>query len=486
MSTSNLQSPCLIKSTKSRVIGNSKALKAEVVRASQWPAHLAADLKQRLAGSQDERWSACKVLRAWVSVLAPYVVVAALVTQLEESRGCHDPWVQLLLFESLCCMSICSPRKPPRESLQQASSGRSQQRQHRISCHGNSTTALPAVTLYLERHSKDLCLPEQGHHPFFPLSSKWQKNRSEPYSRRSSSSRSSKSSGGRDGSTSTRATSLIDFAFLADKASAGAVATTPATSKKRRTVHCSNNSYSNNSSAPVATFPNNSIIWNNSSNNSRSSNKNNKSTAQPTNVAAVGGAGAAEAEVAAESPLLRKGNPQAEREDITQPARLSRAISAPTELEGFGTRAALGSAAAPAIAEEGFVSRKRQGHHHQEEQLRSPDASAAAAAATTSYSSPQRSSSLPLLSAVSLPLLQQPRQQQRRNLCFVASERNALRVASARPATALPPAAVAEAAFHDNAVSPQSSFSYDPVLSPARLLCLLPLTRVKRYIMLPR
>ncbi|KAL8445029.1 hypothetical protein Emed_005914 [Eimeria media] len=438
-------------------------------------------------------------------------------------------------------------RETPQESLQQASSSRSQQRQNRVSCHGNSTTALPAVTLHLERHSKDICLPEQGHHLSFPLSSKWQKKRSEPYSRSSSSSRSSKSSSGKDGSTSTRATSLIDFAFLADKASAGAVATTTASSKsaeqstaataatattavpltppppitasvaitaattaeaptittkasRSKAAHAAIEILATTRVATTATLegarnkglvptqgekgvqPSRPVCMHaiccgafslseESSREARSCTcfdpaagalaTSLSSHTSATNVAAVGGTAATEAEVAAESPLLRKGNHQADPDDTSQPARLGRAIIAPTEVERLGTRAVLGSAAAPTIAEEGFVSRKRQRHHHQEEQRCSPDAAAAAAAAATSCSSLQRSSSLPLLPAVSLPLLQQPRQQQRGKPCVVASERYALTVAPARPATALPPAAVAEAAFHVNAVSPQSNFSYD-------------------------
>ncbi|KAL8451788.1 hypothetical protein Emag_002611 [Eimeria magna] len=439
-------------------------------------------------------------------------------------------------------------REAPQESLHQAYSSSAQQQQHQLSCDGNGKAAAPAVPFYVERHNEGLSLSEQGHHPFFPLFLKWQKDRSELYSCSSSSSRSSKSSRGRDSSTSTRATSSIDSAFFAEKASAGAAATIAATSKSAElftsataataatavtltpppsviaavaiTATTTAETAAKTTKAPrskaaphaafeapttsrLATTPtlagarNRDFILTQrekavqpsrpvcmhaiccgilplSEQNSREARScicfdpavgaiaaSLASHTSATDVAA----GVAEAEVAAESPLRGKGNHQADGlEDITQEARLRRAIIAPTGVKRLGTCAAPVAAAAPALAEEGFASRKRQRHNHQEEQLCSPNA-AAAAAATTSCSSPQRSSSLSLLPAVSLPLLQQPRQQQGRKPCVVASELTALRVTSARAATALPRAAVAETAFHDKAASPQSSFSYERALT---------------------
>ncbi|KAL8428885.1 hypothetical protein ACSSS7_006936 [Eimeria intestinalis] len=378
-----------------------------------------------------------------------------------------------------CCRPASSPsafsaapRRAPQESLQGACNSRAQQRQHQPSSDGDGTTALPAAAPYL--NGEGLCFLDQDHHPFSPLSLKLQNGTvtattaatAVPLARTHSVTaaetiaaaataaaktvtRGSKAAeAALDASGTTRATTTATPAAKRDTRSAstqlekGVTPTTPAcmhaiccgalplseeSSREAGSCKCSD------PAAGIAASP--------------------AARTSVAEVAVAGGTRAAEA--AAESPFLRRGTQQAGGlEDIVQGARLRRTIITSTRAESVGGCAALGADVA-AIFQEGFASQKRRRHGHQEVQQCRPHATAAGAAAATSCSSLQRSRSPPLLPTLSVPLLQQLRQEQQRKPCAVVSEQSALRAASAKAPTELSRAPVIGVP-----ASPQSRLCY--------------------------
>ncbi|KAL8445028.1 hypothetical protein Emed_005913 [Eimeria media] len=113
--------------------GSSNAFKVEVVRARYWPAHLAADLKQRLACSQDERWLAYNVLRVRLPVnkLAPPALWLTKATQ-KRYRKCSRKKSQdsseAMTLQGRCCSSSDSSNRQMWRLLQVQ---KMQQLQHR-------------------------------------------------------------------------------------------------------------------------------------------------------------------------------------------------------------------------------------------------------------------------------------------------------------------------------------------------------------------